>query len=253
MYTKRIKGELNYIFDTVDEFVQHFSPDVPELWDDWRTAPVGAWVKSDDGRICQIIHRGKLRDGEYIRTILGAYNCNSPSEFLDTDPLQHSNRFSFGRNRWIGDYATRSEKRWIFFMMNGADPIVAYKMAYPKAKSENYIYKRVHDLLTSRRIKMAMKREAKEAADKLGVSAEYVINGFKKLHEKAKHEKYKLDALKELAKIADVYPDEPKQKGWTPIDGGGIIDANEIEDVNQELLDAPNVPSLNPAKGVNDA
>jgi len=243
MYTKRIKGELNYIFDSVDEFVQHFSPDVPELWDNWRDAPAGAWVKSDDGRICQILYKGTLGRHTVIRTILGMYNCTSKTEYLDTDPKLHRDRFSFGRAKYEKDYITAAEKRWVHFMMNGAEPIVAYKMAFPKAKSEKYIHKRVHNLLTSRRFKMAMKREAKEAADKLGVSAEYVIKGFKKMHEQATNEKYRLDALKELAKIADIYPDEPITKGL-PIPQGGIIDAVELDNINNEMITAPEAPKL---------
>jgi len=237
MYTKVIGGETNYIFDTVDEFVKHFSPDVPELYENWRSAPVGAWVRSDDNRICQIIYRGKLKNGWYIRTILGAYSCVSNYSFLDTDPAKHSNRFSFGRNRTHGDYATRLEKRWIQYLLDGIAPIQAYKMAFTKASSEKYIRKRVHDLLTSRRINMAMKREAKQAAEKLGVTAEYVIKGFKQMHEKAANEKYRIDALKELARIADIYPDAPAQKTWTPLDGG-VIDINELEDATTELIDA---------------
>ena len=57
MEKQTIKGVPHYVYDTYEEFKENCPSE--ELHDDWRTGNEGDWVKSDDGRIIQLLKVSK--------------------------------------------------------------------------------------------------------------------------------------------------------------------------------------------------
>ena len=52
MQKKLIKGKAHYVYDGIDEFLEH-NPKTNIVFD-WRKADEGDWVLSDDDRVIQL-------------------------------------------------------------------------------------------------------------------------------------------------------------------------------------------------------
>ena len=77
MHSKVVKGvEYNLYSDEAEFREKHPKEEVIE---DWRSAIVGQWIKSDDGKIMQIIERWSMKDtstpskkkNDFIKTLMG--------------------------------------------------------------------------------------------------------------------------------------------------------------------------------------
>uniref|UniRef100_A0A6M3IUJ3 Uncharacterized protein n=1 Tax=viral metagenome TaxID=1070528 RepID=A0A6M3IUJ3_9ZZZZ len=225
-----IRNVNHYIFDSEDEFNKHFKKDefgnIPIVQSEWRVAQKGAWVWSDDGRIVQILYRGKISDTSrlpnpakhYIRTVVGTFMCR-PNWTMDTDFRKHVNRYTLSGNcnvymRKTRDRLSKKELQWIALMRLGHSPLKAYKLAFPKAKDDFHIATTVTSLLQYKRIVNEMNKQAQEAAKKLGMDEEYVLKQHKRIIEEESSAKNVISSLQEVSKIIQIYPEERPNRGF---------------------------------------
>ena len=72
---KEIKNTKHYLFDSSEEFAVHFPDGV--VRHNWRHGNEGEWVYTDDGFVCQILRKSKIKESNRsvacIRTVCGTY------------------------------------------------------------------------------------------------------------------------------------------------------------------------------------
>ena len=83
MLTKKVKRVDECLYESTDEFYKMCPGE--EFHQDWRSAPEGAYVLTDDGQVCRILKRGIMKTAnkveiDYLRTILGTYRVQSEIE-----------------------------------------------------------------------------------------------------------------------------------------------------------------------------
>ena len=77
MHSKVVKGVEYNLYSNEAEFRESYPKE--EVIEDWRSAIVGQWIKSDDGKIMQIIERWSMKDtstpskkkNDFIKTLMG--------------------------------------------------------------------------------------------------------------------------------------------------------------------------------------
>ena len=82
MYERTVKGRKEYIFKNEKEF-RKFLPD-EKLESNWREAPEGSYVVSDDGQILKILHKNNVG----VRTLLGMRKATKHYD-LKGDPVKN--------------------------------------------------------------------------------------------------------------------------------------------------------------------
>ena len=80
MLVRKIKNVEHRVYDDKKEFRQYCPND--KLTRNWRDGTEGSWVTTDDGKVCQVLKRGELRNSQstgvcnyYIRTAIGSFVC----------------------------------------------------------------------------------------------------------------------------------------------------------------------------------
>lgn len=211
METIYIKGAPHYIFDNRKEFEEYFMDrdgTVPPLIENWRKAAVGDWVLADDGGVCEIIYRGKLKSGrqgwtEYVRTPIGTFNTFH-KEYMDTDKSLHYNRFRFGKNTKESIKHKKSlritskEREFIIYILMGKTIKEAHDLVYGEHVDWKY---KAMSILRRPLVMAEIRKNIKDLANDLGLTFEYILSKYKELAEGSKSEAVKLSALKEIADI----------------------------------------------------
>ena len=87
---KEIKNTKHYIYDSKDEFAI-YSPDIP-IRHNWRHGDEGEWVFTDDGFVCEILRKTKIKytgkSVPCIRTVCGTFLANDKNkEMLGEDGI----------------------------------------------------------------------------------------------------------------------------------------------------------------------
>lgn len=217
MEYQTINGKKHFVYDSVDEFVDHQTSlhgSAPTIVEDWREGREGDWVMSDDNRIVQILRWGELPHPNdrknwkahrgYCRTIVGSFMQNEKT-FMDTDFSQHPNRYRFSkktdgeiwRHRRERETLSKAERHFVSLLIAGKSLQSAFEEAF---EPSNDWYRKAIFLLRRERVMNHMKDSVNEAADDLGIDVKFILQGFKELAS-SMDEKAKLGALKELAEI----------------------------------------------------
>ncbi len=202
----KIKKMKHYIFDDEEEFKNFFRSidyPIPPIEKDWRKAPEGSWVWSDDGRIIQILKRGPMKPyGEFVRTCVGTFNTNSKSG-MDTDVTKHPDRYTFTTKpysvRLEREKLTRRELQFIYYIYKGDDIFTAYKKAF-NTNSVN-VRAKLKQKLTTKRFMMALNRNIEAIAEELGIDFYYIMGKLKEISDTAKSDQAKITALSKLIEM----------------------------------------------------
>jgi len=218
---REIKNTRHYLYDTEDEFrIAH--PDVP-VRHNWRHGEEGEWVFTDDGFVCQILRKSKLKtetgkNTTYIRTVCGTFiTTRMNREMRGEDGIAENIYSMSGTNKSRTDYKKRgcNSKELIFarYVAAGVNTIDAYKLAFPDAKSEGYIKRKTDSLLKTESIQKMVKQEIREILDEEGVTNNWLIERYKTIADLAESDTAKLRSLDSLAKISGLFDtDETKSE-----------------------------------------
>ena len=143
MFTRKVNGELEYVFDNESEF-RLFYPD--EKLNDWKTANDGDWVLTDDMQVCRILKKSSFKSRNrqqpvgYIRTLLGMATITENSK-LEGRPVR--NFYSFSNKEYAEklrdnrDKPTKNEIMFAKYVATGLDIEKAYLKAF-KTKDISY-------------------------------------------------------------------------------------------------------------------
>lgn len=213
------------VFNNRKDFETYFMSEegvVPELHDDWRTAPEGGWVEADDGGVCQIIKRSSMKHPKdngkrkiaphgCVRTVVGTFSTNKHYA-MDTDFSAHMNRYQFTNNPISANYnlslkhrkhLTRKEKIFVANLMmylhqgNGREEsmIMAVNDAGFSQRDLRGALEKANLLIQQDRIMKLISEQIKDTAEELGITIKFVLQGVKDLAENARREDVRLSAL----------------------------------------------------------
>jgi len=229
--SQTIKGVHHYVFDSVEEFKEHYKkilPRTPEIKDNWRFAKEKDWVLSDDNRIVQLLkvsnsvkHHGDRKNYKFargwVRTIVGTF-INRDNTFMDTDFSSHANRYTFSKT--IKNPASRvrkrtkptnKEKEFATNVVVGMGAVKAYMKAFEEENRGN-AKRKAAVLLKQERIMKEIDRTALEVAKELGIDHEYILQKLKDLVDYSEDDNIQLQSVKELGKALGTLGHTTKQK-----------------------------------------
>jgi len=201
---KRIIKQKEYIiYDTIGELRQVMPNE--QVYDDWRTAPVFAWILTDDGQVCQVLEKGKVDNQDYVRTAIGMFR-NTPSAKMEGKLRESIYTFSGKSARTIlKDRTVPTKQEFLFarYIVKGEGVVEAFKRAYPKAASDKYIKEQSGMLLKTERIKTLIDKEIEKILDETEISPKYLLLKTKEIvdNEEAK-DSDKISSLKMLMEIS---------------------------------------------------
>ncbi|MAG27137.1 hypothetical protein CMI47_16495 [Candidatus Pacearchaeota archaeon] len=217
MFTRKVNGELEYVFDNESEF-RLFYPD--EKLNDWKTANDGDWVLTDDMQVCRILKKSSFKSRNrqqpvgYIRTLLGMATITENSK-LEGRPVR--NFYSFSNKEYAEklrdnrDKPTKNEIMFAKYVATGLDIEKAYLKAF-KTKDISYAKNSSSKLIKTERIQKLITEEMKAALDKVGVDPEYLLKNSKKIIDKNNsRDSDKLRAIETLMKVAGMFPANDKK------------------------------------------
>ena len=123
------------IYKDIEEF-KRYNPNTDAKYN-WRDGTEGNWVVSDDGQVCQVLKRGKLKASRsdkviknYIRVPLGTFVCTDKTK-MEGDPRK--NLYSFGlantnayKHKIEKKETTQREFLFAQFVAKGTDLVDAF-------------------------------------------------------------------------------------------------------------------------------
>ena len=221
--------KVNGLYHKVYEAVEESPP--KKIIDNWRKGKVGDWVKADDGSIIQVLRKGRMlrKNGEvfYIGTCTGTFIAEK-SVYMDTD--KRANIYSFGGSSTPEEVVqnrkglTSSEELFVTYVSAGMPPEAAYVKAFP-TNNKRYARIKAVNLIKTKRIKTAMKKELKPVLEGIGINEDYILRGIKSEADMADRADTRLKALFKLSDIMDLEDKSaPKVQTATAIQFQGFTD-----------------------------
>tara|TARA_Y100000034_G_scaffold34027_1_gene41694 strand:- start:339 stop:1109 length:771 start_codon:yes stop_codon:yes gene_type:complete len=248
MEYRKISGKKHYVYDDIDEFLEHHPEG--EVKKDWRLASEGDWVWSDDDRIVQLLrsrkkvsHPGDTKNYTYangwVRTVVGSF-INKPDVIMDTDFSEHASRYTFSKtiekpaNRVRErENVTKKEKEFVTSVIVGTGAMQAYKNVYSE-QSDNKARKKAGILLKQERIMKEIEKSVLDVAKELGIDHEYILNKLKHLADYSDDDSIMLSSTKELGKAIGTLGNMVKHKEIGLLGMFSGFSQKELEGVKRE-------------------
>ena len=238
MHSKVVKGIEYNLYSDEAEFRKHHPKE--DIAEDWRRAQVGEWVKSDDGKVMNIIHRwnmtdtsvGMNRKNYFIRTLLGTASTGKYTK-LAGDPAESIYRFINYKN---GKITTIRERNFAKMVAMGAKPAQAYLNCF-ETGDYDYARKRSLALLREKRVRTMVEKEVELLLDDLGISKTYLLEEMKGVVDNKKsRDGDKLRALETLMKISGLLSTEKKSESVALIQEFTGFSKEKLKAFEQGLL-----------------
>lgn len=203
------------IFDSVEEFQE--DADGESYVENWRLGQEGDWVLTDDGRVVEILKRGKFKSGqgrgtEYVRTVCGTFRALDSATM---DSVVRKNPYSFSSGKSAGD-VRRDRKRTnvredIFagYVAQGMEDFRAYMLAFP-TENPTHAKREAKLLLGYERIRRKVDEKILEIMEDVGLSKRRLIEIGKELLEGAELAKDKIRMLEDFWKAAGILGGEKR-------------------------------------------
>ena len=209
---KEIKNTKHYLYDNVDEFLVYMPDGV--VRHNWRHGEEGEWVYADDGFVCQILRKSKIKEKERdvtcVRTVCGTFLAKDKKREMLGENGIAENIYTFsGTNVSQKDFNERgrNSRELLFakYVASGLGVLEAYKRAYPDARSSNYIKDRTEKLLKTETIRKMIDKQIEEILNEEGVTPNWLIERYKTIADLAESDTAKLRSLDSLSKIAGLF------------------------------------------------
>ena len=221
---KEIKGQRHFLFENFQEF-QALKPNTA-LHGYWRDGHQNDWVELDDGCICQILKRFKVKDHkgedtvECVRTVCGTFKVKNYNRKMLGQKGIAENIYSFSgtnisKKRLQKDGNSGKKMLFARYIASGMEAKRAYALVYPKASSKKYINEKVNQLLKTEKVLNMVNEEIKSTLSELGISNEWILERYRDMVEIADRPSDVLRSLESLAKIAGLFDSEKKQESLT--------------------------------------
>ena len=203
IYTiKKIEHVVYYPSDTLPPNI------IPK--DNWRTAKIGDWVRTDDNCIIQILRKGKMlqrsHEYAYVGTCTGTFICKKN---IKMDAIKRDNIYSFSGKQSPNEVVeerknlTANEQLFVSYIRQKMKLTDAYIKAFP-TNNPSYAKVKACNLFKTERVRTAMREELKPVMEELGIDDRLVLSGIKAEALSADKADTRLKALFKLADILDL-------------------------------------------------
>ena len=238
MHSKVVKGVEYNLYGDEAEFRKN-NPKA-EIVGDWRSAEIGQWIRSDDGKVMQIIHRWNMKDtssptkgnNDFIRTLLGTASTGKYTKL--TGELA-KNIYCF-INYKEGGKVTFREKNFAKMVAMGANPTNAYLNCY-ETNNYDYAHRSSLALLRKKRVTTMVEKEVELLLGDLGISKTYLLEEMKNVVDNKKvRDGDKLRALETLMKISGLLNSDKKSESISLIQEFTGFSKEKLKAFEQGLL-----------------
>ena len=241
---KEIKGQRHYLYDSKEEFYALSEKEMP-VRRNWRECSEDEWVFTDDNHVCQILKCFKVGRNDCVRTVCGTFSRkNKKNKMLGENGIaEHIYSFS-GKKPNLKDKEL-NERHFLFakYIATGDDIIDAYKKAFPRSKSDDYIKRTASSLIKTESIKKMVKEEIQAILAEEGVTPQYQIRSYKQVADLAEKDTDKLRALDSLSKISGLFATGEKKTeeltvwaGFSPEQLESIQNGSQLKNGKAKLL-----------------
>jgi len=228
MITRKIKHKKYKIYESEEEFRKDY-PD-EKIYTNWREGTEGSWVKTDDGQVCPVLHRGELKNGTvegvynyYIRTPIGSFVCRD-TVTMDGEPRK--NIYSLGaRNKSPyeikRDRKKPTKREFLFakYVAKGDDIVDAFLSAYP-TDNRGYAESQAKILMNTERVRGLIREEIDKVLNEAEITPLYILEKMKNIIESPDgKDSDKVSILKELVTISGMKDTEKKSESVTVFQG----------------------------------
>jgi len=192
MRTYTVKGKDHTVYDLESEL-----PEGTILWDDWKTASPGDWVKTDDSAYIQILETKKIGTTSVVVTCIGTYSAKGK---LDTAERSSRSTLNGKDDMELLLSRVRPTGREILFarrLAHGEKPVDAYLKVF-NATCERYAAHRAALLIKTERVQKIMKEDLKDVFSRLQIDLEYLISKAKEEVDNSKNGSDRINSLKML-------------------------------------------------------
>ena len=235
---KEIKNTKHYLYDTKEEFTISYPDGV--IRHNWRHGEEGEWVFTDDGFVCQILRKSKIKDKgrsvTCIRTVCGTFLAKDRNKEMLGENGIAENIYTFsGTNVSQKDFNKRgrNSRELLFakYVAGGLGVLDAYKKAYPDSRNTNYIKERTDKLLKTETIRKMIDKQIEEILNEEGVTPNWLIERYKTIADLAESDTAKLRSLDSLSKIAGLFDLAEKKSEQVTIWAG--FSPEQLEEVKK--------------------
>ncbi len=228
MIKRKVAGKEYEIFESIEEFENNYPNE--KLVHNWRDGKKDCWVKTDDGQVCPVLHRGELRNGTvegvynyYIRTPIGSFVCRDSIKF-EGEPRK--NIYTFGAQDKIPYQIKRDRKKatkreFLFakYVAKGDDIKDAFLKAYP-TNNEGYADSQAKILMNTERVRSLIREEIDKILNEAEITPLYILNKIKDIVESVDaKDSDKVSLLKELVSISGMKDTEKRSESVTVFQG----------------------------------
>ena len=238
MHSKVVSGVEYRLYNDEAEFRK--SHPKAEIVADWRSAIVGQWIKSDDGKVMKIIKRWNMKDtssstksnNDFIKTLLGVASTGKYTK-LAGKPATNVHCFI---NYKKGGKITPREKNFAKMVAMGSDPTQAYLNCY-ETNNYDYAHRSALALLRRKRVTTMVEKEVELLLDDLGISKTYLLEEMKGIVDSGKsRDGDKLRALETLMKISGLLNTDKKSESVALIQEFTGFSKEKLKAFEQGLL-----------------
>ena len=237
---KEIRNTKHYLYDNKEEFAVQRPDGV--VRHNWRHGEQGEWVYTDDGYVCQILRKSKIKDYNgkptvCIRTVCGTFTAKDLNKEMLGEEGIAENIYTFsGTNLGKEEFNKRKrnsrELMFARYIAEGKDNEEAYKLAYPDARSSRYIKNRAESLRKTETIDKMISDERRKKLDAEGVTDNWLIERYKTIADLAENDNAKIRSLDSLAKMSGLFEPEIKKSEQVTIWAG--FSPEQLEEVKKD-------------------
>ena len=244
MHFKEIKGQRHYLYKSKEEFYS-LTKDSTVVRSNWRDGSEKDWVYTDDQHVCQILKSFKIGKSNCVRTVCGTFNRKNKKNLMLGANGVAEHIYSFAGKKVAPKEDTLNERHFLFakYIATGDTVIDAYKKAFPRSKSEDYIKKTSASLLKTENIQKMVKEEIRAILDEEGVTPQYLIRGYKQVADIAEKDTDRLRSLDSLSKISGLFATGENRTeeltvwaGFSPEQLDSIQNGSQLKDGKAKLL-----------------
>lgn len=255
---KVYKSAPRYIYTLEEFYMKH--PGVEPVY--WREAQVGDWALTDDNGVCEILRRKSYLANTgmtqtFVKTATGTYiaegkirmdNVKKDNISIVVSKSGHNKSTPSYTSRILRESVSRGDRLYsqqIMKLKPDEALDVAYRIAFPKSKSERYIKRQSIKLYKTRRIQKLLKEEITNGLIAKDVTFGRIVDWMKDLAEDKQMTKQgslvvpastKLEIIKEFLALMGAKSETKliEDRQWHAIGKIGEGERQEVREIGQK-------------------
>lgn len=166
----------------------------------------GDFILTDDDFVLEVlaIGRSPKTDMRWIRTCIGTFSIDNNVPYVDT--VHRESRFTFSgkiRKKTHVKFTIEWEA-FAEYLVKGYKPVDAYKMVYPRAKSDRYASEKALLLMMKKEVKVIVAKKISDTLAELEIDDRFLLNRYKELANEADSDSVSIQALNALSEIKGI-------------------------------------------------